>query len=84
VDQWSELYPKLDILNESRRALAWVLADPMRKKTARGMKRFLTGWFGRSSDRTRGGSQSTNNGDSRPGSFDGVDPSLFDRKSKEV
>jgi hypothetical protein len=57
--QWSQLFPSLDVLAESRAAMAWILADPARKKTAKGMKRFLVGWLGRSQNRggrTRHGS----------------------------
>jgi hypothetical protein len=54
VDRWTELFPGLDILAECRKALAWVEAVPSRRKTARGMPKFLVGWIGRSNDRTRG------------------------------
>lgn len=50
-DEWRELYPSLDIIGESRKALAWIQADSSRKKTAKGMQRFLVGWLNRSQDR---------------------------------
>lgn len=46
--QWRDLYPSLDVDAECRSALAWVLAEPSRRKTARGMPRFIVGWLGRS------------------------------------
>jgi len=49
--EWRPLYPKLDVLDECRKALAWVGASSDRRKTARGMQKFLVGWFGRSNDR---------------------------------
>jgi hypothetical protein len=52
--KWSVLYPHLDIMSECRKALAWIDADPERRKTARGMKRFLVGWFGRAQNRGNG------------------------------
>lgn len=51
VDEWQRLFPKLDVAAECRGALAWVLASPERRKTARGMPRFLVGWFGRATNR---------------------------------
>lgn len=63
--EWTALFPSLDILAESRSAMAWILADPARKKTAKGMKRFLVGWFGRSQNRggrTRQGSPQLSKG----------------------
>ena len=49
IDEWSGLYPRLDILAECRKALAWVQAN--QRKTAKGMPRFLNSWLARSCDR---------------------------------
>lgn len=43
----STAYPQVDVLAEARKALAWVLASPERRKTARGYRRFLTAWVSR-------------------------------------
>lgn len=51
VDEWKTLFPGLDVLAECRHALAWVLANPGRRKTARGMRKFLAGWCMRTVDR---------------------------------
>jgi len=51
VAAWQGLFPHLDVLGECRAALAWLLANPSRHKTARGMPAFLVAWFGRSNDR---------------------------------
>lgn len=51
VDELSESFPSLDVASECRQALAWVLADLKRKKTANGMRRFLTTWLGNSQNR---------------------------------
>lgn len=51
AEEWQELFPKLDILAECRKALAWVKAKPGNRKTAGGMKKFLVSWFSRATDR---------------------------------
>lgn len=51
--EWVALYPGLDVRGEARKALAWVRADPTRRKTARGMTRFLVGWLSRAVDAGR-------------------------------
>ncbi len=51
LDQWQTLFPSLDIRAECQNALAWVLALPARRKTARGMPKFLVNWFGKSQNR---------------------------------
>ena len=47
-DEWVRLFPELDIDLELRDAYAWILGSPTRRKTARGMPRFLLAWFTRS------------------------------------
>jgi hypothetical protein len=51
VDQWIDLYPGIEVLAECRKALGWVLADGTRRKTKRGMLKFLTAWLNRSTER---------------------------------
>ncbi len=51
--EWRGLFPSTDILAEARKALAWVRANPGRRKTAAGMPRFLVNWFSRSVDSGR-------------------------------
>lgn len=54
VDQWADLFPGLDVPGECRKALAWILATPGRRKTSKGMAKFLVGWFSRAVDMRRG------------------------------
>jgi hypothetical protein len=67
IKTWEELFPGIDVERECRAALAWVLAN--RKKTSKGMAKFLTGWLGRSND--RGGNR---NGvvSSKPSKMNGI------------
>lgn len=51
VAEWAGLFPGLDVRGEARKALAWVGANQGRRKTARGMARFLVGWLTRAVDR---------------------------------
>lgn len=56
IDAWTELYPGLDVLQTCRKAKAWVDADLTRRKTAKGMTKFLVGvWLNRDIDRRAGG-----------------------------
>jgi hypothetical protein len=49
---WVELYPALDVQLELNKAWAWVDANPSRRKTARGMPRFLVSWLNRAAPKT--------------------------------
>lgn len=50
--EYEQTYPSLDVLTEARKALQWVRDNPARRKTARGMPRFLTNWLNRAVDRS--------------------------------
>lgn len=44
------LYPSVDVLAEARKSLAWLTANPGRRKTPSGMPRFLVNWLNRAND----------------------------------
>jgi hypothetical protein len=50
VAEWQPAYPTLGVLAECRKALAWVKADPTRRKTGGGMTRFLVNWLNRATN----------------------------------
>lgn len=54
VSEWSAAFPSIDILAEAKKALAWLHANPGRRKTSKGMPKFFVGWFSRAND-SRGG-----------------------------
>ena len=53
LDEWQRLFPALDCLAECRLASAWLAANPTKRKTARGMPRFLLDWLRRAQDTGR-------------------------------
>lgn len=54
VSKWKELYPKVDIESEIRAMAGWADANPTKRKTKKGIKRFINSWLARSQD--KGGS----------------------------
>lgn len=73
VSDWRALYPGLDVLGECRRALAWVHANPTKRKTAAGMSKFLVGWFNRSLEKPAAAPPN------RPRRLGPNDPGYYDR-----
>jgi hypothetical protein len=57
VKELEEAFPAVDVLAECRKALMWIKTSPAKKKTHRGMGRFITSWMSRCQD--RGGSKGT-------------------------
>lgn len=53
VTRWCEAFPDLDVLSECRRALAWIEANPAKRKTAGGMTAFLVRWLNQTVDQGR-------------------------------
>ena len=45
--EWRVAFPRVDVDAELRHAAAWCSAAPERRKTRRGVARFIVGWLGR-------------------------------------
>lgn len=75
-DKWTNTYPGVDVMTELHKAEAWCDANPTRRKTKRGAKRFLNGWLSRSQDRSRG------KGEPRP-EMPQMDWDRLDREERE-
>lgn len=51
IDEWQAAYPNLDVRSQCRMALAWLDANPIKRKTASGMPRFLVNWLNNATNR---------------------------------
>ena len=51
IEQWQDLYPAVDVRQELRNMLGWLLGSPNRRKTKRGIGKFIQGWLGREQDK---------------------------------
>lgn len=51
IDEWTRLYPNVDIEQEFRNMRGWCSANKDRRKTPRGVKKFVTGWLAREQDK---------------------------------
>lgn len=51
IEQWQQAYPAVDIRQELLRMISWLDANPKRKKTRRGIDRFITTWLSKEQDR---------------------------------
>lgn len=48
---WKEVYPAVDVEQELRKMIAWCDANPTRRKTKRGIEKFINGWLSREQDK---------------------------------
>ena len=55
ADEYARLYPAVDVDQELRNMRGWCLANPQRRKTRNGVKKFITSWLARKQDRGGGG-----------------------------
>lgn len=53
VDELAPLYPAVDVMQALRSMKGWLIADPKRWKTKKGIRRFINGWLDR--DQNKGG-----------------------------
>lgn len=56
VDEWTALYPAVDVMQELRNMRGWCRGNPERRKTRHGIMRFIVGWLAREQD--KGGAKS--------------------------
>ena len=49
-ESWVELYRTVDVMRELRKMKGWLQANPGRRKTRRGINRFISGWLSREQD----------------------------------
>lgn len=61
-EEWTRIYPGVDIANEFNRMRQWCLSNPTKKKTARGIRRFVTGWLDREQNKSGGNGRSSYSG----------------------
>ena len=57
IDIWKTTYPAVDVEQELRKMVAWSHSNPTKRKTRRGVDRFINSWLAREQD--RGGSRTT-------------------------
>lgn len=50
IDEWSELYQNVDILKQLKKMKGWLNANPTRRKTKRGILKFVNAWLSREQD----------------------------------
>lgn len=55
-DEWVELYPAVNVMQELRNMKGWCDSNPTKRKTRRGIKRFINAWLTKEQD--RGGKRS--------------------------
>lgn len=51
IKDWEELYPAVDVRQQLRAMKGWLLSNPGRRKTKRGINRFINNWLSKKQDR---------------------------------
>jgi hypothetical protein len=54
ISEWSSAYPGVDVKTELLRMKVWLDANPTKKKTSRGILKFIVGWLTKAQDSGRG------------------------------
>lgn len=50
IDGWNELYPAVDVIQELKKMKGWLESNPTKRKTKRGISRFINSWLARTQD----------------------------------
>lgn len=63
-EEWEKLYPAVDVKQELNKMRGWCISNPTKRKTVRGINKFVNGWLSREQD--RGGTRKVNAEATRP------------------
>lgn len=55
IGKWRDLYPAVDVEQEIKKMIGWLDANPTKRKTKNGIKRFINGWLAKEQDKGKGG-----------------------------
>lgn len=50
VEKWAELYPAVNLSQEVSKMIGWLDANPTKRKTSRGILKFMNNWLSRAQD----------------------------------
>lgn len=70
IVEWEKLYPAVDVRQQLRTMRGWLDANPKRRKTVAGVKRFVNNWLAK--DQNSGGQVARSGPGQRPRFDDGV------------
>ncbi len=80
--EYVRLYPNVDVKQQFNEMRSWCLSNPKKRKTRRGITRFVNSWLSREQD--RGYRKPTNNSAyQKPSTVTGYNDDLFDRLANE-
>lgn len=51
IEDWKDIYPNVDVLQELRKMKGWLNANPTRRKTKKGIARFINNWLSKEQDK---------------------------------
>lgn len=54
LKDWEELYPAVDVQQQLRNMKGWLVANPNKRKTKRGINKFINSWLAKEQDRGGG------------------------------
>lgn len=85
-NEYIRLYPSVDIKQQFASMRGWSLGNPTRKKTAGGVKRFVTSWLSKEQDRSRAApkpvkTNSFNDFEQRQYDYDALEKKLLARSA---
>ena len=51
VEEWNNLYPAVDVMQQLRNMKGWLDANPSKRKTKKGIRRFIVNWLSKEQDK---------------------------------
>ena len=84
IIEWQRTYKAIDVNHELDRMRQWLDANPGKRKTERGIKRFIVAWLSRASDNRSQGKSTTIKGIKPSGIDNATDVSWLTPEQKQL
>ena len=84
INEYKKVYTLIDVESELLKMKVWSLSNPTKRKTSRGITRFINGWLNRANQETKDKQSSLKKEKPVPDWYDKYQTELVTGKSKEV
>ena len=78
IDEFAELYPAVDVLQAMRGMKGWLMTNPAKRKTKRGIQRFINSWLAKEQDKGGNSKYQRNRATAKNNSFHNFSERTYD------
>jgi len=83
-DEFKIIYTNCNVDNELKKMKAWLLSNPSKRKTIKGMQKFINAWLAREHDRNPSSRQNRSNNFPVVGNYSKLENIIFNNAKETI